>query len=124
MYEVWISSINRRGSNQGARVDMKSMCNKLHRCDIREHEYGSYTLIGIGAAEHIVIENNAIVKGKSSRKILMEFEHLRKRYWDQHIWARGYFAVTVGNVNDKEIQEYIENQEINHKQDNFLISEY
>ena len=63
------------------------------------------------------------VKGKSSRKVLMEFEHLRKKYWGQHIWARGYFAVTVGNVNEREIQEYIENQEANHKQDNFSISE-
>ena len=64
------------------------------------------------------------VKGKSSRKILMEFEHLHKKYWGQHIWARGYFAVTVGNVNEKEIQEYIENQEMDHKQDNFSISKY
>ena len=64
------------------------------------------------------------VKGKSSRKILMEFEFLRKKYWGQHIWARGYFAVTVGNVNEKEIQEYIENQEMDHKQDNFSISGY
>lgn len=64
------------------------------------------------------------VKGKSSRKVLMEFDHLHKKYWGQHIWARGYFAVTVGNVNEKEIQEYIENQEVSHKQDNFLISEH
>ncbi len=61
-------------------------------------------------------------KGKSSRKVLMEFEHLRKKYWGQHIWARGYFAVTVGDVNEKEVQEYIESQEVNHKQDNFSIS--
>ena len=35
------------------------------------------------------------IKGKSSRKLLQEFEILRKRYWGQHLWARGYFAVTV-----------------------------
>jgi len=64
------------------------------------------------------------VKGKSSRKIMMEFAHIRKRYWGQHIWGRGYFVVTVGNVNEQEIQEYIENQEMEHKQDNFSISKY
>jgi putative transposase len=64
------------------------------------------------------------IKGKSSRKIMMEFEHLRKRYWGQHIWARGYFAVTVGNLNERQIQEYIENQETHHKQDNFNISSH
>ena len=62
------------------------------------------------------------IKGKSSRKILMEFEHLRKRYWGQHIWARGYFAVSVGNLNERQVQEYIENQEMLHKEDNFQIS--
>jgi putative transposase len=64
------------------------------------------------------------VKGKSSRKVMMEFAHIRKRYWGQHIWGRGYFAVTVGNVNEQEIQEYIENQEIEHKKDDFSISRY
>jgi len=62
------------------------------------------------------------IKGKSSRKLLMEFEHLRKRYWGQHVWARGYFGVTVGNLNEHEVQEYIENQEQHHQKDNFSIS--
>lgn len=64
------------------------------------------------------------IKGKSSRKIMMEFAHLRKRYWGQHIWARGYFAVTVGNLNERQVQEYIENQELHHQQDDFSISEH
>jgi putative transposase len=63
------------------------------------------------------------VKGKSSRKLLLEFEILRKRYWGQHLWARGYFVVTVGNVNAEEVQKYIENQEFHHN-DDFKISEY
>lgn len=64
------------------------------------------------------------IKGKSGRKLLSEFEHLKKRYLGQHLWARGYFAVTVGNVNEEEMQKYIEDQEIHHKQDNFKISEH
>lgn len=51
------------------------------------------------------------IKGKSSRKLLQEFEVLHKRYWGEHLWARGYFAVTVGNVNAEDIQRYIEDQE-------------
>jgi len=54
----------------------------------------------------------------------MEFEHLRKRYWCQNIWAKGYFAVTVGNLNEKQVQEYIENQEAHRKEDNFEISHH
>lgn len=41
-----------------------------------------------------------------------------------HLWARGYFAVTVGNVNAEEIQKYIEKQELHHKQNDFKISEF
>jgi len=28
-------------------------------------------------------------KGRSSRKIQQEFEHIRKRYWGQRFWQRG-----------------------------------
>lgn len=64
------------------------------------------------------------IKGKSSRRLLQEFEILRKRYWGQHLWARGYFAVTVGNVNLDDMQKYIEEQESHHKKDDFKISEF
>jgi putative transposase len=64
------------------------------------------------------------IKGKSSRKLLQEFELLRKCYWGQHLWARGYFVVTVGNVNSNEVQRYIEEQEMHHKRDDFKISEF
>ena len=64
------------------------------------------------------------LKGKSSRKLQMEFPELKKRYWGQHCWARGYFGVRVGNVNEEDIQRYLEEQEQHHKQDNFQISTY
>ena len=64
------------------------------------------------------------IKGKSSRKLQMEFPELKKRYWGQHFWARGYFGVSVGNVNQEEVQRYIEDQEAHHKRDNFSISPY
>ena len=64
------------------------------------------------------------IKGKSGRKLLQEFELLRKRYSGQHLWARGYFVVSVGNVNSEEVQRYIEQQEEHHKKDDFRISEF
>lgn len=50
------------------------------------------------------------LKGATSRKLQLEFEDLRKRYWGQHIWARGYFVATTGNVTDEMIREYIRQQ--------------
>ena len=50
------------------------------------------------------------LKGRSSRKLQMEYETLRNRYWGQHMWARGYFCATAGTVTDEIIKQYIENQ--------------
>ena len=47
------------------------------------------------------------VKGKSSRKLMMEFRHLNKAFWGRHIWARGYFVASSGNVTDEVVKEYI-----------------
>ena len=51
------------------------------------------------------------IKGKSSRKLMMEFKHLQKQYWGRHLWARGYFVASSGNVTDEAIMEYIRQQE-------------
>ncbi len=50
------------------------------------------------------------LKGITSRKIQQEFPEIRKRYWGQHLWARGYFAVSSGNITDEMWMEYIRDQ--------------
>ena len=49
------------------------------------------------------------LKGTTSRRLQMEYQVLRKQYWGQHIWARGYFCVSSGNVTDDMIKNYIQN---------------
>ena len=51
------------------------------------------------------------LKGISSRILLAEFPHLKKQFWGRHFWARGYFAVSSGNITDEMIHQYIEEQE-------------
>ena len=51
------------------------------------------------------------LKGISSRILLAEFPHLKKQFWGRHFWARGYFAVSSGNITDEMIQQYIDEQE-------------
>ena len=48
------------------------------------------------------------VKGTSSYKMQREFEVLKKQYWGQRMWARGYFACSTGDVTDNMIKEYID----------------
>ena len=51
------------------------------------------------------------LKGISSRMLLSEFPHLKKQFWGKHVWARGYLAVSSGNITDEMIQQYIDEQE-------------
>ena len=51
------------------------------------------------------------IQGKTSRKLLMEFKHLQRQFWGRHLWARGYFVASSGNVTDEAIMEYIRHQE-------------
>ena len=50
------------------------------------------------------------LKGKTAYKLLAEFPHLRKTFWGRHIWARGYFCCSTGNVTDEVVAEDIANQ--------------
>ena len=49
------------------------------------------------------------IKGKSSEGVFREFPEIKKIYWGQHFWARGYFVSTVG-IDEETIKEYIRNQ--------------
>ena len=62
------------------------------------------------------------IKWRSSGKLQDEFPGLRKRYWGQHLWARGYFCATVGAVDEKTIREYIENQKWDEDDQGFKIT--
>ncbi len=64
------------------------------------------------------------LKGKSSRKLLSTDKALQKQFWGRHLWARGYFAASSGNVTDEVVMQYIQTQEIEAASaDNFKIGE-
>lgn len=64
-----------------------------------------------------------ILKGRSSRMLQEEFPELKKKYWGQHMWGRGYFCGTVGEVDEETIRNYIENQGKLESNDEFTIVE-
>ena len=61
------------------------------------------------------------IKGRSSRLLQGGVAELRKRYWGQHLWARGYFCATVGAVDEEAIKRYIENQRWDEDDEGFKI---
>ena len=63
------------------------------------------------------------LKGRSSRLMQEEFQELKKRYWGQHLWSRGYFCASVGNVTEETIKQYIEKQEASARDEIFRVEE-
>ena len=56
---------------------------------------------------------------------MMEFIHIQKMCWVRHLWARGYFVASSGNVTDEVIQKYIRLQEgvnLDDNDENFKVS--
>jgi hypothetical protein len=47
---------------------------------------------------------------------------LRKRFWGQHMWARGYFCATVGAVDEPTIKACIENRKWDEDDQGFKIT--
>ena len=51
-----------------------------------------------------------ILKGGSSKVIRSEFPDLEEYLWGDSFWSDGYFAETIGVVNESVIKNYIKNQ--------------
>lgn len=72
---------------------------------------------------HSVSQVMKRIKGKTSRRLLSESRILAKQCWGRHLWARGYFVASSGNVTDEVIAEYIEQQTVKERSrdDDFTI---
>ena len=51
-----------------------------------------------------------ILKGGTSRVIRKEYPELEEFLWGDSFWEDGYFAETVGNVDEEIVRRYIRNQ--------------
>ena len=52
------------------------------------------------------------LKRKTAHHLLAEYPHLKKQFLGRHLWARGYFCRSSGNVTDEIIAKYIAEQNI------------
>lgn len=50
------------------------------------------------------------LKGKLALRTFDRFPHLRKRYWGQHSWSRGYCVSTIGLAEER-IRKYVQWQQ-------------
>ena len=63
------------------------------------------------------------IKGRTSNRLMRDFRTLNRQYWGRHLWARGYFVATSGNVTDDVLRRYIEEQDVEPEDDDFKVTE-
>lgn len=65
-----------------------------------------------------------LIKGKTSNRLMQEYRVIRKAFWGRHLWARGYFVATTGNVTEEVLAKYIELQgAVPQDDDSFKVTE-
>ena len=90
---------------------------------IKGHVSKDHVHLFVSVPPHISVSNLVqMIKGKTSRKMLGDFKPLQKQFWGRHLWARGYFVASSGNITDEVIMEYIEHQDIGSEDEDFKIS--
>lgn len=121
---VWCTKYRKDVLGQDVGKRLRDLCRQT--CT----DMGVEILSGVVAKSHVhllvstvpqVLVSKLIqkLKGKSSFKLQREFASLRKQYWGQRMWARGYFACSTGNVSDEMIKEYIHSH--SEKDDDFHV---
>ncbi len=61
-------------------------------------------------ADDSVAEVVRILKGGTSKIIRKEFPELEEFLWGDSFWAKGYFAESIGSVDEAVIKKYIDEQ--------------
>ena len=112
---VWITKYRKRvlGKDIGVRLRefIRQICDSMEIQIIRGHVSRDHVHLMLSVPPYIsVSEMMKRIKGRTSRKLLDEYKGLKKVFWGQHLWARGYFVATTGNVTDEVIIMYIEEQ--------------
>ncbi|HMK55060.1 MAG TPA: IS200/IS605 family transposase [Dissulfurispiraceae bacterium] len=113
---VWIPKYRKRvlRGEIAARVKqlLHQACNvnRWMMSEVSVSEDHVHVLIQISPRESVA-EVVKILKGGTSRVIRTEFPELEEFLWGDSLWADGYFAETVGKVDEEVIQKYIRDQQ-------------
>jgi putative transposase len=101
---------------------IRQICRSLDIEIIKGHVSKNHVHIFVSAPPNQAVSSIVqALKGKSSRKLMMEFKTLSKMFWGRHLWARGYFVASSGNVTDEIIMKYIEEQKIEPEDGDFKV---
>lgn len=103
---------------------VKQVCKEQSVEIIQGHVRPEHVHIIVSIPPHLSVSKlMQYIKGRTGRKLLQEFEHLRKRYYGGHLWTRGFYSATSGNITDEMIIDYVKNQDRDTEaDDNFEVT--
>ena len=112
---VWITKYRKpvlRGEiAERVRDLIREICKAKDIEILKGHVSRDHVHVFLSVAPHLSVSQVVqSLKGKTSRKLMMEYKSLTRAFWGRHIWARGYFVASSGNVTDEVIMKYIEEQ--------------
>ena len=112
---VWITKYRKpilRGEiAERARELIQEVCKAKDIEIVKGHISKDHVHIFVSVPLHISVSQMVqFLIGKTSRKMLAEYKSLSRTFWGRHMWARGYFVASSGNVTDEVIIKYIEEQ--------------
>ncbi len=126
---VWITKYRKKVLTgkvaERVRAIIREICKQNEVEILKGHVSKDHVHLFVSVPPYISVSDLVqALKGKSSRKLLSTDKTLQKQFWGRHLWARGYFAASSGNVTDEVVMEYIKTQDIEAAStDNFKINE-
>ena len=124
---VWITKYRKKVLSglvaERIRELIRQICKEHDVEIIKGHVSNDHIHLFVSVPPHMAISKLVqYLKGKSSYKLMQENKQISKEFWGRHIWGRGYFVATSGNVTDEVIMEYIKNQDVEKTDEDFRIT--
>ena len=112
---VWVTKYRKPALTGEIAIRLRELVREICKSKdieiLKGHISRNHVHIFVSVPPHISVSDLLkSVKGKTSRKMLMEFKTLSRQFWGRYLWTRGYFAASSGNATDEVIIKYIEQQ--------------
>lgn len=112
---VWITKYRKPVLRAEMAVRLRDLIREICKSNdveiIKGHVSRDHVHIFVSVPPHISVSQLVkLLKGKTSRKLMMGYKGISRTFWGRHMWARGYFVASSGNVTDEVIIKYIEQQ--------------